>query len=112
MEDSSDAVTVLDLAGNILAWNRGAQQMYGWTESEALKMNIREIVPKGKQNNLTSLVAKINRGEPVRPFKSQRKTKAGKILDVWLTVTALRDESGRPIEIATTERDIVWPVDG
>jgi two-component system CheB/CheR fusion protein len=86
--------------------------MYSWTESEALKMNICDIMPEDKHNELKSLVAKIKRGEPVMPFKSRRKTKAGQILDVWLTVTALRDESGLPTEIATTERDLAWLVDG
>jgi two-component system CheB/CheR fusion protein len=108
LEDSNDAVTVLDLEGNILAWNKGAQQMYGWTEAEALKMNIREHVPEDKQNELKSMIERIVKGEPIVSFKSQRRTKAGEILEVWLTVTALLDESGRTIEIATTERDLAW----
>ncbi|MCJ7540739.1 MAG: PAS domain S-box protein [Desulfobacterales bacterium] len=96
LEDSNDAIMVLDPEENILAWNKGAQQMYGWTEAEALKMNFRELVPEDKQSELKWLIEKRVRGEPVKSFKSQRKTKTGKILDVWLTVTALRDESGRP----------------
>jgi two-component system CheB/CheR fusion protein len=111
LEDSNDAVTVLDLEGNILAWNKGAQQMYGWTEAEALKMNIYQLVPEDRRNELKSFIEKIVKGEPVKAFKSRRKTKAGKILDVWLTGTALRDESGRPTEIATTERDLAWILD-
>lgn len=106
LDDSNDAVTVLNLGGNILAWNKGAQQMYGWTESEALKMNISEMVPENKHIELKSFIEKIAKGEPVKPFKSRRKTKAGKILDVWLTVTALTDERGQAVEIATTERNI------
>ena len=82
LDDSNDAVTVLDLEGNILAWNKGAQQIYGWTEPEALKMNISEIVLENKHIELKSLIEKIARGEPVKPFKSRRKTKAGKILDL------------------------------
>ena len=74
-------------------------------------MNIRELLPEEKQSELKSLIEKIVRGEPVNPFKSRRKTKAGKILDVWLTITALTDESGRPAEIATTERDLAWLVE-
>ena len=108
LEDSNDAITIVDLEGNILAWNKGAQQIYGWTESEALKMNISELVPEDKQIELKSFIEKIERGESITSIKSQRKTRAGKILDVWLTVTALTDESGRPIEIATTERDLAW----
>ena len=48
VRDSNDAVTVMDLDGNILAWNKGATQMYGWSEAEALKMNVRELIPQNK----------------------------------------------------------------
>jgi two-component system CheB/CheR fusion protein len=111
LEDSNDAVTVLDLECNILAWNRGAQQMYGWTEAEALKMNISELVPEDKQSEFKSAIEKLRRNEPIKSFKSRRKTKAGGILDIWLTGTALTDESGRSIEIAITERDLGWILD-
>jgi len=108
LEDSNDAVMVLDLKGNILAWNKGAQRMYGWTEVEVLKMNISDLVPKDNQNELKTFIEQLTRSETVKPFKAQRKTKAGKVLDVWLTGTALLDESGRPAEIAITERDLAW----
>ena len=108
VEDSNDAVMVLGLDGNILAWNKGAQQMYGWTEAEALKMNISELVPADKLRELKSFIEKKAKGQPVKPFKSQRKTKTGKILDIWLTGTALLDERGWATKIATTERDLAW----
>jgi two-component system CheB/CheR fusion protein len=50
LEDSNDAVTVLDLKGNILARNKGAQRMYGWTESDALKMNFTQVVPEDRRD--------------------------------------------------------------
>ncbi|MFC1841217.1 chemotaxis protein CheB [Thermodesulfobacteriota bacterium] len=108
LEDSNDAVTVLDLDGNILAWNRGAQRMYGWTESEALNMNISDLMPGDKLSELKTFIEKISRGEVLKTFAAQRITKTGKIINVSLTCTALMDESNRPIEIAITERDIAW----
>jgi two-component system CheB/CheR fusion protein len=111
LEDSNDAIMLLGLEGNILAWNKGAQQMYGWTEAEALKMNINEFVPEDKLSELKSFIEKIAKGQPVESFKSQRKTKPGKILDVWSTGTALSDESGQLTEIAITERDLAWLAD-
>uniref|UniRef100_UPI0026101AB7 PAS domain S-box protein n=1 Tax=Desulfobacula sp. TaxID=2593537 RepID=UPI0026101AB7 len=108
LEDSNDAVTVLDMDGNILAWNKRAQQMYGWTESEALKMNFEEFLPDDKQDEFKSIVEKLEEKVPVISFRTQRKTSTGKILDVWVTITALNDENGRPVEIASTERDLAW----
>ncbi|SDU06140.1 chemotaxis protein CheB [Desulfobacula phenolica] len=111
LEDSNDAITVLGLNGDIRAWNKGAQAMYGWTESEALKMNISEFLPKDKQGELNSIIEKLKRHEPIPPFKSRRKTSTGKNLEVWLTITALMDETGQPIEIATTERNLAWLIE-
>ncbi|WP_300459876.1 PAS domain-containing protein [Desulfobacula sp.] len=82
LEDSNDAVTVLDMDGNILAWNKRAQQMYGWTESEALKMNFEEFLPDDKQDEFKSIVEKLEEKVPVISFRTQRKTSTGKILDV------------------------------
>jgi two-component system CheB/CheR fusion protein len=108
LEDSNDAVTVQDFNGRILAWNKGAEKMYGWTESEALKMNAADLLPTGNQEEMKTFFEQIKKGEPVQSLKTRRKVKTGKILDVWLTATALRDESGRPVEVATTERDFDW----
>ena len=106
VRDSNDAVTVQDLEGNILAWNKGAAQTYGWSEAEALKMNIRELVPQNKRKELKTLTKMVKNKEHVAPFATQRLCKNGKILDLWLTITALKDEGGKPVEIATTEREI------
>jgi two-component system CheB/CheR fusion protein len=106
VRDSNDAITVQDLNGNITAWNKKAQEMYGWSEAEALEMNIRDIIPENKINQTKTVFNKMKKGVNVRPFETQRRCKDGKILAVWLTVTALKDEKGRPVEIATTERDV------
>ena len=104
--DSNDAVTVQDFDGKILAWNRGAEIMYGWSEAEALKMNIREIVPEDKRRDSFAYIEKIMKGEALNSFKTQRKTKDGRILNVLLAITKLVDDRGRPVEIATTERNL------
>ncbi len=106
VRDSNDAITVQDFSGNILAWNRGATHLYGWSEAEALAMNIREMIPEDKSKEARRLMARLKKGEIVNAFETRRKCKDGKILDVWLTLTPLKDAKGRPVEIASTERDI------
>jgi two-component system, chemotaxis family, CheB/CheR fusion protein len=49
VRDSRDAILVQDMTGRILAWNNGAQKMYGWTEAEALAMNNRGLMTKDNQ---------------------------------------------------------------
>ena len=105
VKDSNDAITVQDFEGNILAWNRGAVKIYGYSEIEALKMNIRDLVPVDKRTEVVAFINKIKK-EDVESFETQRITKDGKRFNVWLTVTRLVDDDGKAMAIATTERDI------
>lgn len=106
LRDSNDAITLQDLDGRLLAWNRGAEVMYGYTEAEALKMNISTLVPAGERKGRVPLAQRLSRGETIESFETQRVTKDGRILDVWMTVTALKDDRGKICAIGTTERDI------
>ena len=106
LEDSNDAITVLDLDGDIQEWNTGAENMYGYTGSEAKEMNIRELVPEGEKGKILDLIDEAKSGEPLESLKTRRLTKDGRVLDIWLTLTILTDESGRVYAVATTERDI------
>jgi PAS domain S-box-containing protein len=106
LQDSNDAVTVQDFDGNIIAWNRGATKMYGWTEQEALKMNIAKTVPEHKQEEMKSFIERLHKADEVGSFETQRSTKDGRVLDVWLTVTKLVNDRGTLEAFATTERDI------
>ena len=106
IRDSNDAITVQDLDGRILAWNRGAERMYGWSEAEALAMNIKETVPESRRAEIDSFLRRLRAGDLTDSFEVQRKTKDGRILDVRMTVTCLADEAKAITSIATTERDI------
>ena len=104
--DSNDAITVQDLDGRITAWNKGAERMYGYSETEALEMNIRDTVPEDLREQALDLLRQAETGQVVESLETQRLSKDGRILDVWLTTTKLLDESGKIVAIATTERDV------
>ncbi|MDD5223668.1 MAG: PAS domain S-box protein [bacterium] len=104
--DSNDAITIQDSAGKILAWNHGAEQMFGYSEQEALQMKIWQLASPLKVAEQEEFTRRIFAGEKVSSFETQRLTKDGRLLDVWLTVTKLVDDEGKVIAIASTERDI------
>ena len=106
IQDSNDAITFQDLEGNILAWNRGAEKIYGYSEAEALKMNIVDTVPMEYHEEARGFLASLKRGELLPNLETKRKHKDGRIIDVWLTNTKLTDDKGKLTGIATTERDI------
>jgi two-component system CheB/CheR fusion protein len=106
VRDAHDAILVQDLEGRILAWNPGAERMYGWNEAEALAMNIRDLIPEGQREASLAMVKQLARAEVLEPYHSQRIAKDGRILEVWLTATALMNQTGEAYAIATTERQI------
>ena len=104
VRDAHDAITVKDLEGRIIAWNPGAVRMYGWTEAEALKMNVRERIPKALQEEDLDRIKRLSHAETLQTIQTQRLTKSGTVMNVSLTCTALVNESGNVYAIATTER--------
>jgi len=104
VRNAHDAITVQDLEGRVLAWNPGAERMYGWSEAEALAMNIRDMVPEGLREEAVATVKQLGRAEVLEPYRTQRVAKDGRIVEVWLTATALVNEAGEVYALATTER--------
>jgi two-component system CheB/CheR fusion protein len=109
VRDAHDAITVQDLTGRIIAWNPGAVRMYGWTEVEALDMNVRDRIPKALHESALARVHQLSQAETLEPYQTQRLAKDGSVKEVSLTSTALLNEAGHMYAIATTERikDIV-----
>ena len=104
VRDSQDAVMVQDLEGHILAWNPGAAQIYGWSEAEALTMNVRQLVPAPAREEALTQVRQLSQSTSLAPYRSQRITKQGTPVEVSMIATALVNEAGQLYAIATTER--------
>ncbi|MDP2791922.1 MAG: chemotaxis protein CheB [Rectinemataceae bacterium] len=104
VRDAHDAITVQALDGSILAWNPAAVRMYGWSETEALKLNIRDRIPEELREEALEKVRQLSQSEILEPYRTQRLTKAGKVVEVWMTSTVLVNEAGQMYAIATTER--------
>ena len=104
VRDAHDAITVQDLDGRILAWNPGAVRMYGWSETEALAMNVRDRIPESLRKDALAKVHQLSVAEILEPHLTQRITKNGSTVEVSIISTALVNEAGQMYAIATTER--------
>jgi two-component system CheB/CheR fusion protein len=106
VRDASDAMTVQDLEGRILAWNPGATRLYGWSEAEALAINVRDRIPEPLRAGALNTLVQLSRAEILAPARTQRLTRQGAVLEVTIISTALVNEAGQMYAIATTERAI------
>jgi two-component system CheB/CheR fusion protein len=103
VRDANDAITLQDFKGNILAWNRAAESIFGYSESEALGMNIFSLIPDSERQQVQYMISSLQAGESMDAMKTQRLTKSGEVIDILLTSTVLVDEDRKPYAFATTE---------
>ena len=112
VRDGYDAITVQDLEGRILAWNPAAEKTYGWSEAEALTMNVNELIPKHLHDDHVKKIVSLGLAKVLKPFRTQKIAKNGRIVEVLLTSTALLTNTGKIYAIATTEREIRSKIKG
>jgi len=102
--NSRDAILIQDKKGAITFWNQGAADIYGYTESEALEMNIKDMIPREHRKEFLALMDKAFTGKLFDSLETVRITRTGKVLKVWVMVLALRDERDMINGIVTIER--------
>lgn len=106
VESSEDAIVSKTLDGTILTWNSGAEQVYGYTAAEAIGRSMTFLLPEDRPDEETEILERIGRGERVEHFETVRRTKQGSQIDVSLTISPIRDKSGRIIGASHVARDI------
>ncbi len=106
VENSADAIIGTTLDGRITSWNRGAERMYGYTASEAIGQPISLLVPEDRRDELAQVMERLRRGEAVHHFETTRLRKDGRKIDAAITISPVRDASGRLVGAATIARDV------
>lgn len=106
VQNLTDAIVVQDMEGRIIAWNLGAEALYGWSEAEALEMNIRELIPVPDREAALELVRRLSQSEILESYKARRIGKNGEKLEVVLTATTLTNSGGDAYAVATLERRV------
>jgi two-component system, chemotaxis family, CheB/CheR fusion protein len=106
VESSRDAMIGCTLKGVITSWNSAAEQMFGYTPTEAIGRSIFVISPSPHADDLTALLGKIARADHVGHFETTRLTKAGRPLGISLAISPIRDAGGRIIGASMVARDV------
>lgn len=106
VESSEDAIVSKDLEGIIINWNKAAVRIFGYTAEEAIGQHITLIVPPDRLEEELDILARLRRGERVNHFHTVRRRKDGTLLDVSLTISPVRDSSGRVTGASKVARDV------
>jgi PAS domain S-box-containing protein len=106
VESSSEAFVGKTLDGTITSWNRGAQQLYGYSEEEMLGKNISLLVPAGHIEDVSLFFAELRKGFPIENFETVRRRKDKVLIHVSLTISPVQDREGTVIGASSVSRDI------
>jgi PAS domain S-box-containing protein len=106
VESSHDAIVSKSLNGVITSWNKGAERLFGYAAEEAVGQNITLIIPPERRDEERTILEQLTRGERVDHFETVRMRKDGSLLDVSLTISPMKDASGRVVGASKLARDI------
>ena len=106
VEFSDDAILSKDLNGVINSWNRGAELLFGYTADEAIGRSVTMLIPAHLQNEEPQILSRIRRGERIDHYETVRQRKDGSLIDISLTVSPIKDSTGKVIGASKVARDI------
>ncbi len=106
VETSNDAIVSKSLEGVIQTWNVGAQRLFGYTAQQAIGSHISLIIPLERMHDEDLILSRICAGERVEHYETIRRTSAGNLIHVSITVSPIRNESGKVVGASKIARDI------
>jgi PAS domain S-box-containing protein len=106
VDSSFDAIVSKTLDGIITSWNPAAERMFGYTAEEAVGRPISLIIPVERRSEEQIILSRLRRGEKIDHFETVRRTKDGRLLNISLTVSPIRDSDGRIVGASKIARDI------
>ena len=109
VDSSDDAIISKDLDGIVRSCNAAAERLFGYTASELIGQPIRVLIPPDRQQEEDTIISRIRSGHRIDHFQTVRRAKDGHMVEVSLTVSPVRDASGRIVGASKIVRDISGP---
>ncbi len=106
VDSSDDAIVSKNLQSIVMSWNAGAQRIFGYTAEEMVGQSITRLLPTDRLQEETHILARLQRGERVDHFETIRRRKDGTLIDVSLTISPIRDDTGLVVGASKIARDI------
>ncbi len=106
IEGNDNAIIGKDLDGTITSWNPAAERLYGYAASEVLGKNITIVIPADRLDEYSLMIERTTRGENVPPFETARRRKDGKLIDVSVNSSPVRNRAGEVVATSLIAQDI------
>src|SRR3984893_5347287 len=106
VQSSEDAIITKNLNGIITSWNPGAERIFGYPEREIVGFSILKLIPEDLQSEEDTILRKIQSGERIDHYETVRLTKKGERLDVSITISPLKDASGKIVGASKVLRNV------
>ncbi len=106
VESSDDAIVSKNLDGIITSWNAAAERLFGWSAEEIIGRSILTIIPDNLQQEEYEILRRLQAGQRIDHFETTRQHKNGHPLQVSVTISPIRDSSGRVIGASKIARDV------
>jgi PAS domain S-box-containing protein len=106
VESSDDAIVSKDLNGIVTSWNKGAERLFGYSAKEMIGMPILTLIPPDRHDEEPGILRRIRRGERIEHYETVRRRKDGSRVDVSITVSPVKDSTGKVVGASKIARDI------
>jgi PAS domain S-box-containing protein len=106
VESSDDAIISKNLQGTIMSWNQAAERIFGYTAKEMVGASILRLIPPGREGEEHEILSKIQRAERIDHYETVRRRKDGRLIDVSVTVSPIKDSEGRVVGASKIAHDI------
>ncbi|MEY2563146.1 MAG: hypothetical protein QOH88_1339 [Verrucomicrobiota bacterium] len=106
VDSSEDAIVSKNLHAIVMSWNKGAERIFGYTAEEMIGQSITKLLPPDRLDEEVHILARLHRGERVEHFETVRRRKDGRLIDVSLTISPVRDATGVIVGASKIARDI------
>ena len=106
VESSDDAIVGKTLEGIVTSWNQGAERLLGYSAEEMIGQSVLKLIPEDRLEEEAQILGRLGRGERVDHYETVRRRKDGRLVDVSLSISPIRDGSGRLVGASKIARDI------
>src|SRR5688572_20286122 len=106
VDSSNDAIISKNLDGVISTWNLAAQQLFGYSEAEAIGQPITIIIPPDLLDEEKDILRRVRVGDRIEHYETRRVTRDGRTLDVSITISPVRDATGTIVGASKILRDV------